>query len=107
MTHSLLLDQVRRHAMAHADQDGVASTPIRGLTTICTTVPGELQYAISRPMVVLVLQGGKRVSLGKQTFDFGAGDSLVITADVREYGRFFGLPPAKDIKVALGRLQAS
>jgi AraC-like DNA-binding protein len=81
MTDSLL-DLVRHHAMAHADQSGVASTPIRGLTTICTTLPGELQYAISKPMVVLVLQGGKRVSMGRQTFDFGAGDSLVITADV-------------------------
>lgn len=81
MTNALL-DQVRRHAMARADHNGVASAPIRGLTTICTTVPGELQYAISRPLVALVLQGSKRVSMGRHTFDFGAGDSLVITADV-------------------------
>ncbi len=65
MTDSLL-DQVRRHAMSHADHDGVASTPIGGLTTICTSVRGELQYAISKPMVVLVLQGGKRVSMGSR-----------------------------------------
>jgi len=81
MTHPLL-EQVRRHAMAHADQNGIASTPIGGLTAICTTVPGELQYAISRPLLALVLQGNKRVTSGKHTFDFGAGDSLVIAADV-------------------------
>lgn len=68
--------------MAHADDRGVACTPVSGLVTIWTTVPGELQYAISRPMVALVLQGTKRVSMGSRTFDFGAGDSLIITADV-------------------------
>lgn len=33
-------------------------------------------------MVVLVQQGRKRVTMGTSTFDFGAGESLLITADV-------------------------
>ncbi|WP_325374659.1 AraC family transcriptional regulator [Dokdonella sp.] len=41
-----------------------------------------MQYAISRPLVALVVQGNKRVMIGSATFDFGAGDSLLITADV-------------------------
>jgi len=41
-----------------------------------------LQYAVSKPLVALVLQGGKRVTTGSRTFDFGAGDSLLITTDV-------------------------
>ena len=41
-----------------------------------------LQYAISKPLVALVLQGGKRVTMGSRTFDFGAGESLLITTDV-------------------------
>lgn len=77
-----LLDNVRRFAMSHADGRGVAVTPIKGLSVIWATAAGELQYAISRPMVVLVLQGEKRVAMGSRSFDFGAGDSLVITADV-------------------------
>jgi AraC-type DNA-binding domain-containing proteins len=77
-----LLAAVRRYAEFHADADGVAATPIAGLTTIRATTPSELQYAISRPLVALVVQGGKRVTTGNRSFDFGAGDSLLITADV-------------------------
>lgn len=37
---------------------------------------------MSRPLVALVLQGRKRVTMGGSTFDVGAGESLLITADV-------------------------
>jgi AraC-like DNA-binding protein len=77
-----LLDAVARYADAHADIDGVAMTPIPGLTLIRATRPSALQYAISKPLVALVVQGQKRVTMGSDVFDFGAGDSLVITADV-------------------------
>ncbi|WP_375454902.1 AraC family transcriptional regulator N-terminal domain-containing protein [uncultured Methylobacterium sp.] len=77
-----LLDAARRYAQAHADGDGIARTPVSGLTVIRETRPGVLHYAISRPLVALVLQGAKRVSLGASTFDFAAGASLLITADV-------------------------
>ncbi|WP_373375965.1 AraC family transcriptional regulator N-terminal domain-containing protein [Cupriavidus nantongensis] len=78
----LLLDAVRRYAEAHAGPTGVAGTPIPGLTAIRATAPSGIDYAISRPLACLVLQGGKRVAIGKQTFDFSAGDSLLITSDV-------------------------
>jgi AraC-like DNA-binding protein len=77
-----LFDVVRRHADANADSFGVARTAVPGLSTIQATRPSELQYAISRPLVALVVQGNKRVTMGSQTFDFGAGDSLLIAADV-------------------------
>ncbi|WGF88240.1 AraC family transcriptional regulator N-terminal domain-containing protein [Marinivivus vitaminiproducens] len=77
-----LLDAVRRHAEAHADPAGVARTPIPGLTAIRATAPSDLHYEISRPIVALVLQGTKHVAMGSQAFTFGAGDSLLITADV-------------------------
>lgn len=77
-----LLDVVTRHANAHADTEGVAMTPIPGLTLVRATRPSALQYAISRPLVALVVQGQKRVTLGSDVFDFGTGHSMVITADV-------------------------
>jgi prepilin-type processing-associated H-X9-DG protein len=77
-----LLAAVRRFADAHADSLGIAATPIVGVTILRADRPGELQYAVSRPLVALVVQGSKRVMVGKQTFDFGAGDSMVIAADV-------------------------
>ena len=77
-----LLDYAGRYADAHANRSGVATTPVAGLVIVREMAPTMLQYAVSRPLVALVLQGSKRVTMGNQTFDFGAGDSLLITTDV-------------------------
>ena len=77
-----LLEVVRRYADLHSDQNGAATTPIPGLTAIRAATQGQLQHAINRPLVALVLQGRKRVTMGSHTFDFGAGESLLISADV-------------------------
>jgi AraC-like DNA-binding protein len=77
-----LLDAVRRHADSQADAHGIARTPIPGLTTVRATAPSGLVYAISRPLVALVVQGRKQVTQGRQVLDMAAGDSLLITADV-------------------------
>ncbi len=79
---SPLLECVRRFADGNADKFGVARTPFPGVFAMRATVPSELQYAISKPLVALVLQGAKRVMVGNRSFDFGAGDSLLIAADV-------------------------
>lgn len=77
-----LLDTVRRYSEAYADPAGFAQTPIAGLATIRSTTPSGLLHAIARPLVCLVLQGGKQVAMGAQTFSLAPGDSLLITADV-------------------------
>ena len=77
-----LLEVVRRYAETHTDPAGFAQTPVPGLTTIRSTAPSGFDHAISHPIVCLVLQGSKQVTLGTETFAFGAGDSLLITADV-------------------------
>jgi AraC-like DNA-binding protein len=82
-----LLKAVRRYAETYADPAGVARTPIPGLTTIRATAPSGLDYAISRPLVCLVLQGTKLVTMGNRAFTFRAGDSLLITADVPTVSR--------------------
>ncbi|MGJ5178248.1 AraC family transcriptional regulator [Bradyrhizobium oligotrophicum] len=79
---STLLHAVGRHAEAHADAAGIGQTPIPGLMTVRATAPSGLLYAISRPLVCLVVQGSKHVTMGRQGFGFSAGDSLLITADV-------------------------
>jgi AraC-like DNA-binding protein len=79
--NALLLDAARRHADAHC-RDGVAPTSIPGLTVLRETTPTALHYAIMKPLVAIVLQGEKRVTLSSSTFDFGAGESLLITTVV-------------------------
>lgn len=77
-----LLDAVRRHADAQADAHGIARTPVPGLSTVRATAPSGLVYAISRPLVALVVQGAKQVTQGTQVLDMAPGESLLITADV-------------------------
>lgn len=77
-----LFEIARRFADGHVDADGVAVTPFPGLVILRETGPTALAYAVSRPLVALVMQGHKRVTMGGHSFDFGAGDSLLITTDV-------------------------
>lgn len=77
-----LLDAVRRYTEAHADLYGIARTPIAGMTTVRALSTGELEYSIQRPLICLVVQGTKQVTMGRQTLSFSAGDSMLITADV-------------------------
>ena len=77
-----LLDAVRRYAETYAGPGGMAQTPIAGLTAIRAAKPSGLDHAISRPLACLVLQGSKRVAMGTESFDFTAGDSLLISTDV-------------------------
>lgn len=77
-----LLNAVRRYTDAHADGDGLAQTPIPGLMLVRAIEPSGLVHAVYRPLICLVLQGSKLVTMGTQAFVFAAGDSLLVTADV-------------------------
>lgn len=77
-----LIQAVRRHTEIHAASSEKVGAAIPGVVVICETAPGLLHHAVNKPLVALVLQGRKRVSMGAKTFDFGAGESLLITADV-------------------------
>jgi AraC-like DNA-binding protein len=77
-----LRDALRRYTEAHADANGIVTAPIPGVTAVRTTATGELQYGIPRPLVSLVVQGTKQVTMGSRTLSFGAGASMLIAADV-------------------------
>ena len=89
-----LLDAVRGYTDRHANPAGLAQTPIPGLATVRATAPSGLVHAISRPLVCLVLQGGKQVAMGTKVFTFTAGDSLLITADVPTVSQVTHATPA-------------
>ncbi|MBK4215899.1 AraC family transcriptional regulator [Paracoccus caeni] len=89
-----LLDHVRRHADAHADRFGAAITPVAGLTAVRVMYPGELQVAVNKPLVAMLLQGRKRVTMGADSFDFGPGEALLISADVPTVSQIIEASPA-------------
>lgn len=77
-----LLEIADRLARRNADANGVALTDLPGVSIVRMTESSGLIHAVSRPLACLVLQGGKRVSMGDRDLSFGGGDSLLITADV-------------------------
>lgn len=86
MAHELTQVVQRR-----TDQEGEAPacivTPVRGLHLVRRTSPSELEHTIEQPLMCLVLQGCKRVSLGSNTSSYGAGDMMVVTGNVPTMSR--------------------
>ncbi|WP_333849443.1 AraC family transcriptional regulator [Leclercia sp.] len=80
--HTALFELCRRYADTHADRHGVAVTPVPGLTIIRALHPGDLQAAINRPLIAMLLQGRKCVTTGAERFEYGPGEAMVIAADV-------------------------
>lgn len=77
-----LLHAALRHAEAHADGDGLARTPIEGVTVMRALVPTGVTKSIYKPVICLILQGAKQVAAGPDSYVFAAGQVAVISADV-------------------------
>lgn len=88
-----LRDAIDRYAKIHADSAGIAGTPVPGMRLVRATSAGELRHAIDRPLICLVLQGAKHVTTGRQSLAFGAGDSMLLTADVATVSRIARASP--------------
>jgi len=78
---------VRDYAGRHANGDGLALTPVPGLRMMCVEAPaGELQ-SVYRPLVCLVLEGAKRLTVGREERVVTAGRSVIVSADMPVVGR--------------------
>ena len=73
---------VRHYADAHADREGVAATPLQGVSAMRAYAPTGLAKSIYKPVVCLVLQGAKQAAVGPDTHEFAAGQSAIISANV-------------------------
>ncbi len=73
---------VRHYADAHADAAGFAATPLQGVGMMRAYAPTGIMRSIYRPLVCLILQGTKQVTVGQHTYEFAAGQSAIVGADV-------------------------
>lgn len=74
------------YALAHADADGLAS-PIPGLKIILIREPQAPRHSVYRPLVCLVLQGSKHMTVGLEERIVSAGQSVLVGADMPVVGR--------------------
>ncbi len=85
-----LLAEIRERIAAHARTD--LRTPIDGLlmskVTSASTAP---EYSLTEPLVVVMAQGGKRLLLGEQLYEYRAGQCLVVTADLPVTGHYIDI----------------
>src|ERR1700710_952864 len=85
-----LLDEVRKRIAAHARPD--LSTPVDGLLmSKVTTANAAPEYSLTEPLVVVMAQGGKRLLLGEQTYEYRAGQCLVVTATLPVTGHYIDI----------------
>jgi AraC-like DNA-binding protein len=86
-TSSALLDEIRGRIAAHARPD--MTTPIDGLLlSKVTTGPATSDYSLTEPLLVVMAQGGKRLLLGEQVYEYRAGEILVVTAHLPVTGNY-------------------
>ena len=82
-----LIQAVQTYAMQHANSDGLVLSRVPGLSMMCLETPaGDLQ-SIYKPLVCLVLQGAKRMMVGRQNRVVSAGESAIVSADMPVVGR--------------------
>ena len=85
MRTSELLDEIRRRIAAHARPDLRTSIDGLLLSTVDTVEP---DHSLTEPLLVVMVQGGKRLLLGDQVFEYGPGQCLVVTTDLPVTGHF-------------------
>jgi AraC-like DNA-binding protein len=74
-----LLDELRDLIAAHARPD--LRTPVDGLRLSKVETSAE-HHSLAEPLLVVMAQGGKRLLLGDQVFEYRAGECLVVTAEL-------------------------
>jgi len=77
-----LQNAVRHFVDAHGDANGLASTPIQGVNMMRAYAPTGIMRSIYKPLICLILQGAKQVTVGTDTYSFAAGQSAIVSADV-------------------------
>lgn len=80
-----LLAEIRDRIAAHAGPD--PRTPVPGLL-VSKVETSENDYSLTAPLLVVMAQGGKRLMLGDRTYEYRAGQCLVVSADLPVTGHF-------------------
>jgi AraC-like DNA-binding protein len=86
-----LIEQASRLAGA-AGNGQQLSRPLAGLVLLRQDAPSPLEVSLYEPVLCLILQGRKQVSIGEQTLSFGPGECLLVSHDVPVRSRITRAP---------------
>jgi hypothetical protein len=85
-----LLAEIRGLIAVHARSD--LRTSIAG-PLLSKVERAEPDHSLTEPLLVVMAQGGKRLLLGDQVFEYRAGQCLVVTTDLPVTGHFLDATP--------------
>jgi AraC-like DNA-binding protein len=86
-----LVEQASRRFSPH--QKGYQQTrPLGGLLLLQHDTPTSLDASLYEPVLCLILQGKKEVSIGEQTLSFGPGECLLVSSDLPVCSRITRAP---------------
>jgi AraC-like DNA-binding protein len=89
------LERVIEHAnrFAFATENGQQiARPREGLLLLRQAVPSAFEASLYEPVICLILQGRKQVSLGDRSLSFGAGECLLVSHDLPVRSRITKAP---------------
>lgn len=82
-----LKQAVRAYANRHVNSGCLAPTPVPGLSLKYVDAPSSGQYSVYRPLVCVILQGAKHMTVGREERVLFAGQSAIVSADMPVVGR--------------------
>jgi AraC-like DNA-binding protein len=69
-----------------------AAPPMDGLLLLRQSSPSSFEASLYEPVLCLILQGRKQVSIGEQTLSFGPGECLLVSHDLPVCSRITKAP---------------
>ncbi len=87
-----LIEQASRRASADASGLQRAAQPMGGLLLLRQDSPSSFEASVYEPVLCLILQGRKQVSIGGQTLSFGPGECLLVSHDLPVCSRITKAP---------------
>ncbi len=83
----LSVEKVADFARARGNSHGLVPTCVPGLRLMCIDRPGEHVQSTYRPLVCLVLQGAKRITVGREETVCRQGQSVIVSANMPVQGQ--------------------
>lgn len=87
-----LIEEASRRFSAAENGRQQRAWPMEGLLLLGQHFPSSFEASLYEPVLCLILQGGKRVSIGERTLSFGAGECLLVSHDLPVCSRITSAP---------------
>jgi AraC-like DNA-binding protein len=90
--HLEALIELASHRILVENSAQLAAQPMDGLLLLRQHSPSSFEASLYEPVLCLILQGRKQVSIGEQTFSFGPGECLLVSYDLPVSSRITKTP---------------